>query len=60
MMRNVGGAIGTATLGTIEAVVGADAPPRLALVLVGRALGAAALGERSALYDPAYRRRFRP
>lgn len=46
------------TLGTILATMGADVPPRLAIVLVGRALGAEG-GETSALYDAGYVRRFR-
>jgi precorrin-4/cobalt-precorrin-4 C11-methyltransferase len=46
------------TLASIEHSIGADAPPRMALVLVGRMLGDTQTRE-SALYDPAYRRRFR-
>lgn len=46
------------TLGNIAATVAAAQVERMALVLVGRALGAAEFRE-SALYDPDYRRRFR-
>ncbi len=48
-----------ARLDTIELAVGADAPPRMALVLVGRGLDDSVVRE-SALYDPAHHRRFRP
>ncbi len=47
------------TLATIAALLAADPPERMALVLVGRALGAGDFRD-SALYDPDYRRRFRP
>ena len=46
------------TLGSILATVGGDAPPRLAIVLVGRALGPEG-GQESALYAADYVRRFR-
>ena len=46
------------TLGTIAAKIAADPIERTAIILVGRALGAADFRE-SALYDPDYRRRFR-
>lgn len=46
------------TLGTIVGEVGADAPPRLAIVLVGRALARGG-GRESALYAADYARRFR-
>ena len=48
-----------ATLGTIVAATAAAPPTRLAIVLVGRALGDADADDRSALYHPDYRRRFR-
>ncbi len=47
------------TLADIEARLAADPAERTALVLVGRALAAPAFRD-SALYDPAYARRFRP
>ena len=47
------------TLGDIAALVAADPVERTALVLVGRALGDGDFRD-SALYDPDYRRRFRP
>ena len=47
------------TLRTILSVTAADPPTRLALVLVGRALGNGDADARSALYHPDYRRRFR-
>jgi precorrin-4/cobalt-precorrin-4 C11-methyltransferase len=47
------------TLGTIAALVAAEPIERTALVLVGRALGENDFRD-SALYDPDYRRRFRP
>ena len=46
------------TLGTIAAMIAVDPIERTAIILVGRALGAADFRE-SALYDPDYRRRFR-
>jgi len=46
------------TLATIEALVAAEPIDRSALILVGRSLGAQDFRE-SALYDPAYQRRFR-
>lgn len=46
------------TLATIGGIVAAANIERMALVLVGRALGAEGFRE-SALYDPDYRRRFR-
>ncbi|MCK8786041.1 precorrin-4 C(11)-methyltransferase [Roseomonas sp. NAR14] len=46
------------TLATIEALAAAEPVERMALVLVGPALGAEGFRE-SALYDPDYRRRFR-
>jgi precorrin-4/cobalt-precorrin-4 C11-methyltransferase len=46
------------TLGTIAAMIALDPIERTAIILVGRALGAADFRE-SALYDPDYRRRFR-
>ncbi len=46
------------TLGTIVALVGADPVERTAVILVGPALRAADFRE-SALYDPAYQRRYR-
>ena len=46
------------TLGTIAAMIVVDPIERTAIILVGRALGAADFRE-SALYDPDYRRRFR-
>ena len=46
------------TLATIEAEVAAEPIERTALILVGRALTAEDFRE-SALYDPAYQRRFR-
>jgi precorrin-4/cobalt-precorrin-4 C11-methyltransferase len=51
--RIVGG-----TLGTIAPLIAIDPIERTAIILVGRALGAADFRE-SALYDPDYRRRFR-
>ncbi len=47
------------TLGDIEAQVAAEPIERTALVLVGRALAEDGFRD-SALYDPDYRRRFRP
>jgi precorrin-4/cobalt-precorrin-4 C11-methyltransferase len=47
-----------ATLATIEAAMAADPVERTALILVGPALAAEAFRD-SALYDAAYRRRFR-
>jgi precorrin-4/cobalt-precorrin-4 C11-methyltransferase len=47
------------TLADIAAKVEAAGVERMAIVLVGRALGAEGFRE-SALYDPDYRRRFRP
>jgi precorrin-4/cobalt-precorrin-4 C11-methyltransferase len=47
------------TLSTIAALVAAEPIERTALVFVGRALGAEGFRD-SALYDPDYRRRFRP
>ncbi len=47
-----------ATVGTIAAEVAGAAVERMALVLVGHALGAEGFRD-SALYDPDYRRRFR-
>ena len=47
------------TLASIAGVVAAARVERMALVLVGRALGAAGFRD-SALYDADYRRRFRP
>jgi precorrin-4/cobalt-precorrin-4 C11-methyltransferase len=47
------------TLGDIQAQVAEQPIERTAMVFVGRALGAEAFRE-SALYDPDYRRRFRP
>jgi precorrin-4/cobalt-precorrin-4 C11-methyltransferase len=47
------------TLATIVALVQATAMERTALILVGPVLGARDFQE-SALYDPAYQRRFRP
>jgi precorrin-4/cobalt-precorrin-4 C11-methyltransferase len=47
------------TLGSIAGQVAAEPIERTALVLVGRALGDGDFRE-SALYDPEYRRRFRP
>ena len=47
-----------ATLETIVDAVGTEAPPRMALVLVGRSFGDVSVRE-SALYDAGYRRRFR-
>ncbi|CAH2601100.1 Precorrin-4 C(11)-methyltransferase [Rhodovastum atsumiense] len=47
------------TLGSIVAQLAADPAERTALVLVGRALADGDFRE-SALYDPDYRRRFRP
>ncbi len=47
-----------ATLGTVAARLAAEPIERTALVLVGPALASDAFDE-SALYDPAYRRRFR-
>jgi precorrin-4/cobalt-precorrin-4 C11-methyltransferase len=47
------------TLGTIASLVAAEGVERMALVLVGRALGVDDFRD-SALYDPGYRRRFRP
>jgi precorrin-4/cobalt-precorrin-4 C11-methyltransferase len=46
------------TLETVLGVVGGDAPPRMALVLVGWSLGDEAVRE-SALYEAGYVRRFR-
>jgi precorrin-4/cobalt-precorrin-4 C11-methyltransferase len=46
------------TLATIDALVAAEPIERTALILVGRSLGAQDFRE-SALYDPAYQRRFR-
>ncbi len=46
------------TLGNIAAIVAAENVERMALVLVGPALGAEGFRD-SALYDPDYRRRFR-
>ncbi len=47
------------TLATITALIAKEPIERTAVVLVGRALAAAEFRE-SALYDPGYRRRFRP
>jgi precorrin-4/cobalt-precorrin-4 C11-methyltransferase len=47
------------TLATIAAVLAAEPAERTALVLVGPALAASGFRD-SALYDPDYRRRFRP
>ena len=47
------------TLASIAGIVAAAGVERMALVLVGRALGAAGFRD-SALYDADYRRRFRP
>jgi precorrin-4/cobalt-precorrin-4 C11-methyltransferase len=47
-----------ATLGTLLAEVANDPPERTALIIVGRTLAAQDFRD-SALYDPAYRRRFR-
>jgi precorrin-4/cobalt-precorrin-4 C11-methyltransferase len=47
------------TLATIAAVVASEPVERTAMVLVGHALAAEGFRD-SALYDPDYRRRFRP